>query len=320
MTGAAHGAAPADIAAPGRRWWSPRYLLIVGILLYGGIAVYMGVDRVGAALLTIQPLPFAAMMASLAFAMGVRALKWRLALGPRQDSTALFFIAKGVGDWSPGRVGEFSPLLVRRHRSARLGAWIAYDRLLEVVVTAAMGLFGLALIGWIPWGIAVAAFLAGLLAASGVLWWLGRIEEKSSSTISRSPGVFARLFAIARTLRREAASLATAMPFILPLTILGKASDLLSVWLLFVAFGERIQVPLIMVTRCARAVLASVPITADQTGVPHATELGIINEVAGIPGPTIWAALLAEIVAYSAVFWPLFAFAIWRYRQPETPA
>jgi len=300
------------------RWWASRYLIIVGVLLWGGIAVYMGVERIGAVLLTVQPLPFALMMASLAFAMGVRALKWRLVLGPHQDAAALFFIAKGAGDWSPGRLGEFSPLLLKRHRSARIAAWILYDRILEVAVTVLFGLLGLALLGWLPWPVALGLAFAGAAAAASGLWWLSRGGGAATHGAGMADGILQRARVLARTVRREAASFASTMPLSVPLTLLGKASDLLSVWLLFRAFGERVEAPLIMVTRCARAFIAALPITADQTAVPHAAELGMLHETTGIPAPVIWAALLAEIVAYSAVFWPLFAFAIWRYRRLET--
>src|SRR5690606_38640564 len=87
-----------------------------------------------------------------------------------------------------------------------------------------------------------------------------------------------RAMGLLHRVRREAGRFARALPLALMLTVAGKTSDLLSVWLLFVSFGTQVPVPLIMVTRCARALLAALPITADQTGLPHATELGLIHE------------------------------------------
>lgn len=298
------------------RWFGRRQvLLLAGVLLFIGVSLFVGVGRIGEAILAVDPVWFVAMLGTMAAALAIRAAKWRVALGAGKQALALFFMAKGVGDWSPGRIGEFSPLLLKQHRDRRLGAWIVFDRILESAVTVLLGLLGLALLGWLAWG--TAAVLAGVggLAGAGSLWWLGR------GAAPATPGADAtwsqRLAALGGMLRGEVAALGRKLPWAVPVTLLGKAVDLLSVWLLFRSFGVTLEVPLIMTTRCARALLASLPLTADQTGLPHATELGILHEVTGVPGAVLWATLMTEVLAYSVLFWSLFGVVMMRYRRGE---
>jgi len=149
-----------------------RYLWIAGLLLYLGIIAYIGFEDVGSALRTLDYRYIAALMLIEASALAIRAWKWRIALGPNQQSLRACFISKAGGNLTPARLGEFSPLLLEEHRSARVGAWILLDRVLEASATIVIGLIGLiAILGLAGGGTLTASALA-ILAALGFTTYL----------------------------------------------------------------------------------------------------------------------------------------------------
>ena len=139
------------------------WLILVGLALYAAVIWWVGLDAVSATLRAANAPALAAMAGCLVAGFVVRIVKWRYAVGPGLPIAPAFFLSKTAGSWSPARVGEFSPLVLRSLRSARVGVWIGADRVLEAGMTIALGLWGFAAVGLMPW------WLFGLLGIVGAL-------------------------------------------------------------------------------------------------------------------------------------------------------
>ena len=187
--------------------------MIFGVVIYGGFAVWRGVDKMGAELARFEWWTFAAACA-LAFANYlVRWLKWEFYLGRlsirgvgRIDSL-LTFLSAFVLTVTPGKVGEVlkSLLLFETHgvAVARTAPIVIAERVTDVigiVVLIAIGSVGLP--GGLVWAaLGAAAVITLIVVVSNrtlSLWLIGAVEKW--------PGPFRR---IGPKLHEAYASLAT---------------------------------------------------------------------------------------------------------------
>ena len=109
-----------------------RHLWVVGVLVLIVVTWRAGWRDILGAMQGADPRLLGAVVVVEGVSVWVRAAKWRVVLGAHRHSVRVFFLSKAAGNWSPGRVGELSPLLIKEHRTARMGAWIVVDRLLEI--------------------------------------------------------------------------------------------------------------------------------------------------------------------------------------------
>jgi hypothetical protein len=82
-------------------------------------------------------------------AHGMRVFKWHLVLRDEYsllDVAMLFFSSKALGDLSPGRVGEFAPLLSSKYHSGKAAALILVDRFFEAYASLFYGVLGILLL------------------------------------------------------------------------------------------------------------------------------------------------------------------------------
>ena len=297
-----------DVETPPRIRTIPvRYLAAVGLCLYLCVIWYLGWQRIRTALAEAAPV-FLVFMMALAFAgLWWRAVKWRYALGPGRQAVGLFFLSKAAGNFSPGRIGELSPLLLHRHRTAKVAAWVVFDRLIEASVTIAFGVIGLAMLdivhrGWLA---ALAVLVAVVLAAAFYFvtrrgFFLGLAEHSRAGSLS---GRVAQFLA---AMSEEMALLGKKTPLILVMTVLAKIVDLVAAILLFMAFGYRIDFALMAAAKCAHALISAIPFTPDVTGVPYAPEAALLIKLGAVPSEVVVVAIGVDVVALNIAFWAAF--------------
>jgi hypothetical protein len=290
-----------------KRPWG-RYLLLVGLALVTALGWHFGWGNLAELVGDASPIKLLQMSVLIIAGFWIRAWKWHYALGKGQQGIRLFFIAKTAGNFTPGRAGELAPLLLRQHRNARVAAWIGLDRLVEVAWTLGLGFFGGAAIGFVPWWLAALLAIAAAVTAT-VVWqalnrgWL-RYQEGEEAEISGSWRT--RIGAFINTVRDELVLFGAKMPIITISTALAKVTDVYAVILLCQAFGYGASFVLVCAARCAHALVSAVPVTPDATGVPFIAAAGFLNNYAGIPNDTLFAALGLEVIVINGILWACF--------------
>lgn len=257
-------------------------------------------------------------------ALWLRVFKWRLALGRGCKSVGLFWLSKAAGEFSPGRVGELSPLLLRRYRNARVGAWIVIDRLLETIVTLALGVLGVLLISTSSRTAVLllsAALIASLLLALHALTrhtFFAYLARHFSST-SRWHRVFELLAAVSSEARGFRARWMSA-------TVLTGVAGCMDVWagmLLYDAFSWSVSFQLMAAAKGVHAITSAIPVTPNATGVPYVTTAVLIHEAGGVPAHVLASAIALAVAITNTVFWISAAFAamsLGRDPDPSVPA
>ncbi len=284
-------------------------------MLYGVILWRLGWTPIRDTVASIHVWPLLGALGIEAASLWLRVYKWRLALGPGQSAARLCFLSKAGGNLSPGRVGEFAPLAMREHRTAKLGAWILLDRLLEVAMTLALGILGFVALGvdengraiiWIAGGLAV-------LLAAGVLSTRHRAIEKVAQRLPRE-GALHKLATTLASVSRELRELGSRAPAQVAVTLVVKAMDLAGSILLFAAFGAWPSFAALAVAQCIHGLTSIVPITPNATGIPYLTAAAFLHTAVGIPIEILALAVPARMLIANAVFWPSFAVGVTRRR------
>lgn len=292
-----------DPAPPRSRTWQ-QYLVAVGLVLFLGLLWYFGWQRIRDALLLARPLPLLGMVALLIAGFWVRVAKWRYVLGPRAHAPAIFFVSKVGGNLTPGRVGELSPLLMRRFRTPRLAAWLVTDRVLEMGLTLVLGLLGVAVLRLLPMPVVVGLAGAGLLFSAGAGWLVYR-RDLTTGLDARFPGI-SRVHRLARllgVLHAETRALGARMPLVVAVTLFAKCTDIWAAQLLLLGFGHDTGFLLMSAARCAHGLVSAMPLTPDATGVPFVAAAMVLNQAAGIPYEVLTVALALEVAVINLLLW-----------------
>ncbi len=285
-----------------RSKWA-RILMPLGVGVYFLAVWYFGWDKVRAALLGADMRLVAAAGAVSVAANCARILKWRLALGAEAHAVGLFFLSRATGVWSPGRVGEFLPLLWRRHRSARVGGWILLDRVLEIVASLALGVVGLGFTSFVTTPIYIATVVATAVACAGAL--IGLTQHGWMAAIARRLAAGTRRRLVADTLTQTSAEIRVMWrltPALLGVTLAAKAGDVFAVVLIFRALGAGVGFMLTAASKCALAIVSFVPITPVATGVPHAVQGWMMNAEAGVAPEAVVASVGIEAALMLIIF------------------
>jgi hypothetical protein len=295
---------PVAAAAPrGRAPRADRRLLLVGLSVYFALVWYIGWREVGEELAGAR-IGLAAAAAAIIFGGNwARAAKWRYALGPGRNAVGIFFLSKIAGEWSPGRLGEFSPLLLKRHRTPEVAAWILLDRLLEIATTLALGLIGLAVIRLVPPAATagLAAFAAAGFGAAALV--LTRRAWLEALAVRLTGGRLRRFAGLLAAVSAEIGRFGPKLPLAFAVTVAAKITDLWAVVILFHAFGQAPGFALVAAAKCALAVVSFIPLTPLATGLPHLTQAGLMHAAAGVPYDALAAAIGVEVVIVTAALW-----------------
>lgn len=297
-----------------------RALFLAGFALLGALIWHFGWRTLYADLREARPGPLLLFAALTLAGFWIRAWKWRCALGPGRQAWWIFFFAKMGGNWSPGRIGEFSPLLLRRHRTPVMAGWIVLDRMLEIAATLLAALAGAAWISLLPLP-AVAALLALGAAVNVAVLWLIMRKRPLPPWIRRHipPGTRrARIARHAGRLREAGPELSGRLPAAVAITALAKAIDLYAVVALCAAFGYGVGPALAGAARGAHALVSAIPLTPDATGAPFVAAAVLLHEYGGMPYATLTVALALEAALINGILWVSFGAAHLR-RGPAPP-
>jgi hypothetical protein len=211
----------------------------------------------------------------------------------------------------------------KRHRNARVAAWIAFDRLLEIVVTLCLGVVGLWLMTLVPSAMALVASGVVATAIATALWLLTR--RAFLLRLARRFGVRTRLRAALRALAavsREARHFKRTLLPTAVITVAMKVVDLGAVVLLFSALGAHPGFWIVAASKCALAIVSFLPVTPPATMIPHGVQAWILHEEAGVPYEILAAVIGIEVVMISVTFWTSFGFTAGGLRRAlgaETP-
>jgi len=253
-------------------------------------------------------------------ALWIRAVKWRLVLGKGSNAVGVFFLSKAAGEWSPGRLGELSPLLIRKHRHARMAAWIVVDRILEMAVTVGLGVAGLALLRTpnrtlmlvLAFGIGAGLILSLYLLTRRSVF-LAIAERFAEGKARRIAWAFAQVSSAIVDLRSKLAAPAV-------ITLVAGGLDVWAGMLLYQSFGWPVSFALIATAKGVHAITSAVPLTPNATGVPYLTTAYLIHEVGGVPSDVLAAAIALSVVVTNLIFWlSLSLGAADLRRAPDTP-
>lgn len=294
-----------DAPPPPRPAWG-RYLFLVGLALVTALGWHFGWENLAQLIRGASPLDLGLMTLLIVAGFWIRAWKWHYALGPGQQGIRLFFIAKTAGNLTPGRAGEFAPLLLRGHRNARVAAWIGLDRIVEVLWTLGLGFLGAAAIGLVPWWLVVGGGAVGLVTLIIAWRFLGRspLSDPASSddaTTWRQKG-----WATLQTVRKELLRFGPTLPVVMVTTAIAKVTDVYAVIFLCAAFEHTASFLVVCAARCAHALVSAVPVTPDATGVPFIAAAWCLNTYSAIPYDTLTAALGLEVLVINAILWACF--------------
>lgn len=311
-----------DRTAPRRTHWRiGRYLWVVAVAIYAVVVWYVGWRNVRDAAASMALGWFTGMLGCELAAMWVRALKWRYVLGSGVHAFGVFFLSKTAGQYSPGRLGELSPLLLREHRNARTGAWIVVDRLLETASTLAFGLTGLlalqlAVRGTLLW--VVGAFLLLLAAPLAVITRRSLFEWLADRTRTGSAANRGALFLAA--VSDAVKALGRKVPLAAAMTVAGTLLELAGAVMLYRAFGYRVTLLMTAAAKCANSLVAAIPLTPGVTGVPQVATGYVMHEAAGIPADVLATALGLHLVVATAILWSSFGVGLLDLRRPRAGA
>lgn len=297
-------AATETVTPPRARLWE-RYAIVLGIVLYALVIWVLGWDRIREAMSRAEFWPVLGMAALTVLGFWVRATKWRYVLGPGSGSVSLFFLSKFAGNWTPGRVGELSPLLLRRFRTPRVALWIIFDRVLEIAVTLAFGLAAAVGLGFVPPWTGATLFAGGIMLIA-----LSIIALRHRAWSTRAMDAFPegsrrrRLFAVVAQLHEEMFNLGYRVPAVTIITVFAKCLDIFAVQFLCAGFGfSGISFLLVCAARCAHALVSALPVTPDASGVPFVAAAWLLHEYGGMPYEVLAVALGLEVAIINGVLW-----------------
>jgi uncharacterized protein (TIRG00374 family) len=224
------------------------YAMLLGVVVYGGFAVWRGLDSLGGQLARFRWWTFAAACGLALANYGMRWLKWEFYLsrleirGVRRVDSLLTFLSGFVLTVTPGKVGEVfkSVVLFETYGVpvARTAPIVVAERVTDVIGIVVLIMIGsIGLSGGLLWaGIGTAAVLTLVGVVSSRRLSLGLI-----ALVERLPGAFRRL---GPRLHEAYDSLATTVRpsnLLVPavLSVGAWALECAALWIILKGFGER---------------------------------------------------------------------------------
>lgn len=305
----------------GRHRKSFGFVWLIGLGVYLAAIWLLGWRNMREAFSNIDLRFIAALAVVECTALWLRVWKWRLVLGAGQQAVGLALLSKAGGNLSPARLGEFTPLLLSKHRSPRLGAWIVADRLLEIAATLGLGILGLFALSldnrfivvlWAIGGVLIVAAAAFCLTRQRLFVWLGRRFTLGV----RWRNLMAALSRTARAMAR----LGPKLPVLASVTFLTKLMDIATAFLLFAAFGYSVAFTALAAGQCIHGLTSIIPFTPNATGVPYAATATFLHYAAAVPLEILAAVIPVRFAVAGVVFWSSFGFGIGSLRKELSPA
>ena len=301
-----------DLPTPIRSSTKARYLWIVGVAAYLGFLAYVGWADLRDAIADIHYRFLGAVIVLDLLVLWFRVSKWHLALHGESDVTRLAFLSKAGGNLTPGRLGEFSPLLMQQFRTSKVGAWIFLDRMLEAIATLMLGLVGIiavvGLVGGYTLLYASLALMVLLILGSYMLMQDGLIAK--IQTRCTSIEAIHRLLGHLRSVSIELALLRPKVPLFLGMSLIATAFDILLAYFLCLSLGFTVSLTLLALVQVVHAVTSVIPLTPNATGIPYAAAATILHQVGDVSLEALAVIVALRMLLGNAVFWVSFLIGI----------
>ena len=279
----------------------------MGLGIYVFFLWYFGWEKLASVMKSADIRLIALLTAAEVFGLWLRAFKWRAVLGPRSSAVGLFFLSKAGGQWSPARLGELAPLMIKRHRTNRMAAWIIVDRLVEMSATFAMGVAGVLVLQVPDNGLLIIMLVAaGVLVVGPIVvltqrrlfLWIGSWTSQTSFVH--------KVAMVLSEMKTEFIELMTKLPVATLCTVFATMVDVWVSVLLFKAFGYNVSFALLATVQCAHGIAAAIPFTPNATGVPYLAAATLIQQFGGVPGEVLAVAVGLRMGIVGLVFWTSF--------------
>lgn len=296
------------------------YVMLVAVVLYGGFAIYRGLDEMKGALARFQ---WAAFVLACALAFGnyvLRYLKWEYYLGVlgirgvSKGDSFLTFLSGFVLTVTPGKVGEVfkSVVLAETHgiRAARTAPIVVAERVTDLIGIIALIVLGsMGFSGGLLWaGIGATLVLALLVVVSSRGLSLTLI-----SMVQKLPGPFQRLGSRLTEAYESLAELVKPTRLLLPtaLSVVAWWLECLSLWVVLRGFGPPPSVSLATFFYATSTLAGALVPVPGGLGVTESSlqsqmvELGRVNPADATASmilvrfATLWFAVLVGFVALS---------------------
>lgn len=285
-----------------------KYLWLIGIAIYAVFLYRVGWQNIQSSLDQLQYSYLVALVIAEAIALWIRIGKWHIALRPEPDITRLCFLSKAGGNLTPGRLGEFSPLLLKHFRSAKIGAWIFLDRLLEASSTLLLGLIGLIMvIGLVSGNIilyASVALLALIVAVSYVLMQERYILKLQALT--QFVPLLDKPFALLLSVSSELQTLRPKIPSLFSLSLIATMVDIVVAYCICRSLGFHVAFQVLALTQVTHAVVSIIPFTPNATGVPYLAAATILYQFGGVSEDALLVIVIIRTLLANTTFWSLF--------------
>jgi uncharacterized protein (TIRG00374 family) len=294
--------------------------MLLAVVVYGGFAVWRGLDKLGAELARFHAWAFAAACA-LAFASYLtRWLKWEFYLArlgirgvPRLDSLYTF-LSGFVLTVTPGKVGEVfkSVLLYETHgiAVARTAPIVVAERLTDVigvVILVALGSVGLS--GGLMW----AAIGAGLVTLLLLVVMNRRLSFALIGAAEKLPGPFRRIGPKLHEAYGSLAMLVRPANLLWPaaLSIVAWGFECVSLWVVLRGFGEATSLGLSTFFYATSTLAGAIVPVPGGLGVTETSLQAQMQDLGHVPAAvstgamilvrfaTLWFAVLVGFVALS---------------------
>lgn len=275
--------------------------MLLGVLVYGGFALYSGVDKMRGALERFHAYAF---LAACGLAFGnyvVRFLKWEFYLArleirgvPKLDSF-LTFLSGFVLTVTPGKVGEvFKSLILHETHDVpmtKTAPIVIAERatdVLGVVILIAVGSLGFK--GGLLWaGIGAGLVLALLVVVQNKAWSHSLIQ-----LTSRLPGRFGKMVPKLEAAYGSLATMLAPKNLIVP-TLLSACAwmlECLALWVILGGFGETTPVPLAMFFYATSTLAGAIVPVPGGLGVTESALMGQMVELGHVAQDNATAAMI----------------------------
>ncbi len=296
------------------------YAMLLGVVVYGGFAVYSGLDKIGEALKRFH---FAAFAFACALAFGnyvIRFFKWEFYLsrlgikGVSKTDSFFTFLSGFVLTVTPGKVGEvFKSLILHETHGVpmtKTAPIVVAERatdVLGIVVLISIGSYGFE--GGLMWagiGLALVAVLIGTIMSRSLSMAIIRI-------IGKLPGRFGKMAPKAEAAYDSLREMLRPRNLFVPTALSAAAwlMECLALWVILGGFGEQIGMTLSMFFYSTSTLIGAIVPVPGGLGITESALMGQMVEIGHVPKgdataamilvrfATLWFAVLVGFISLS---------------------
>lgn len=276
--------------------------MLLGVAVYGGFAIYRGLDKMGEALGRFHASAFV-LACALAFANYViRYFKWEFYLarldirGVKKADSFFTFLSGFVLTVTPGKVGEVfkSLILFETYGVAmtRTAPIVVAERATDVVGIVLLIIFGatVGFSGGLVWAAVGAALVLALLLVVGnrklslaIIGAVGRLPGRLGKTAPKLEAAYESLATMLAPRNLFVPSLLSAAAWMM---------ECLALWVILRGFGEKTSVALSTFFYSTSTLIGAIVPVPGGLGVTESALLGQMTELGGVEANTATSAMI----------------------------